>query len=115
MNCKTSQSSGRKLLILEPAHVQTLFPQSPVKTLDSPVLRRLARLNVDQSDLPLHTPTQKMPAGELRAVIAADRSRYPALGDDRSASSKSPTASVERVYFRSRNRLHVIPLPGSVR
>jgi hypothetical protein len=34
-----------------------------VKTFDPPVLRRLARLNVDQFDLPLHAPCQKMPTG----------------------------------------------------
>jgi hypothetical protein len=32
-----------------------------VKTLHPCVLRRLSWLNVDQLDLPLHTPRQKMP------------------------------------------------------
>jgi hypothetical protein len=36
--------------ILKPAHAQTLFPQPSVKAFDPPVLRRFARLNVDQLD-----------------------------------------------------------------
>src|SRR6185369_9684961 len=57
---------------LKPAHRQTFFPQPSVKTLDPRILRRLARLNVQQLDLPLDTPGQKMPAGQLRPVVAAD-------------------------------------------
>ena len=59
--------------VLKPAHRQTLFAQPSMKTFDPPILRRLARLNVDHLDLPLHCPSKKMPAGELRPVVAADR------------------------------------------
>ncbi len=69
--------------VLKPAHVQTLIPQSSVETFDPRILRRLARLNVQQLDLSFHTPRQKMPTGQLRPVVATDRERLPALGYDR--------------------------------
>ena len=43
-----------------------------VEALDARVLRRLSRLNVYQLDLSLHAPRQKMPAGQLRPVVAAN-------------------------------------------
>ena len=47
--------------ILEPAHTQTFLAQFPVEALHVTVLRRLARLRVNQVDLPLQIPCQKMP------------------------------------------------------
>lgn len=45
-------------------------------------LRRSARLDVAQLDLALRSPRQEMRARELRAIVAANRLRPPALGDD---------------------------------
>ncbi len=68
--------------VLKPAHLQALIPQPSVKTFHPRVLRRLARLNVQQLDLPLHAPRQKMPARQLRPVVAANRLRHSALRHD---------------------------------
>src|SRR5258708_19710712 len=71
--------------ILKPAHVQTLFPQARVEALHPPVLRRLSRLNMHHLNLPLHTPGQKMPAGELRSTtsffnfVFSSRSYFPSF------------------------------------
>src|SRR3984957_4792757 len=96
--------------ILKPAHRQALIPQPSVKALNAPILRRLSRLYVQQLDLPFHTPRQKMPAGELRPVVAADRSRHPTLGDDRIQHTSDSPAGKARIHFQSqalsRVRIH---------
>ena len=68
--------------VLEPAHVQTLFSQPSVKALDECILGRLARLNVQQLDLPLHTTLENADSSvlahcrseSLRAARAPQRS-----------------------------------------
>ncbi len=62
--------------ILKPAHAQTLFPQPSVKTFNPPILRRLARLYVDQFNLPFDTPRQKMPAGAFDNLIWPHRDTH---------------------------------------
>jgi len=53
-----------------------------VEALDACVLRRLARLNVHQFDLPFHAPRQKMPGDRGGFQIEADSYGYPpTLGD----------------------------------
>jgi hypothetical protein len=49
--------------VAKPAGIQTLISQSPVKTLDMPVLHRSPGLNVDQLDLSFLAPTQEVPRG----------------------------------------------------
>src|SRR5208283_1217519 len=53
----------------EPAHVETLVAQPAVEALHVAVLHRAARLDVDQTDLPVLGPGQHPPRGELRAVV----------------------------------------------
>jgi cytochrome c2 len=48
--------------ILKPAYRQTFIAQPSMKTFHPRILRRLARLYMDQLDLSLHTPRQKIPA-----------------------------------------------------
>ena len=66
----------------EPAHPQALLAQPPVEALDMRVLRRLARLDVAQFDLPLQRPGEEMTTRELGAVVAANRVWSPTPGDD---------------------------------
>ena len=87
--------------ILKPTHVQTLFPQPRVKALHPSVLRRLPRLDVKQFDLLLHAPRQKMPAGKLRPVVAADRTRLTSLRHDRLQHTRHPPAGETRIHFES--------------
>src|SRR6185312_2906150 len=61
--------------VLEPAYSQAFLPQTAMETFYMCVLRRLARLNVNQFDLPIDAPGQKMPARQLRTIVAANRSR----------------------------------------
>ena len=68
--------------VLKPAHVQKLLAQLAVETLASSVLGRLARLEVLQLDLALDCPGQKMPAGQLGSVVAADRLRQSVFPHD---------------------------------
>ena len=56
--------------VFKPIHVQAFIPQLAVETFHVPVLLRLSRLDVHQRDLLLDAPRQKMPAGELRSVVA---------------------------------------------
>src|SRR6266568_3343890 len=46
------------------------------------VLRGLAGLDMDQLDLPLDTPSQKMATGQFGAVVAANGPRFATLLDD---------------------------------
>jgi hypothetical protein len=87
--------------VLKPTHGQTLFPQPSVETLDVRVLRRLARLNMHQLDLPFHAPRQKMPARQLRPVVAANCLRLSALGHDRIQHARHSPAGETRVHFQS--------------
>src|SRR6266404_6286977 len=59
--------------VLEPTHIQAFIAQLAVETFHVSVLLRLPRLNVHQLDAPFHAPGQKMPAGEVRPVVAANR------------------------------------------
>src|SRR5271170_4623011 len=68
--------------ITEPADVQTLLAQPAIKALDVRVLDRFAWPDVHQFDPLLDRPSQKRPAGELRAVVAAQTLRRAALGND---------------------------------
>src|SRR5258708_20361592 len=58
--------------VLEPTHIQAFIAQLAVETFHVSVLLRLPRLNVHQLDAPFHAPGQKMPAGEVRPVVAAN-------------------------------------------
>ena len=87
--------------ILKPTYVQTLFPHARMKTFHPSVLRRLARLYVHQLDLPLHAPGQKMPAGELRPVVAADRTGLAPLRYDRLQHTRHSPAGKTRIHFQS--------------
>ena len=66
----------------KPAHLQALFAQPAVEALYMRVLRRFARLDVAQIDLPLQRPCQEMPTRQLRPVVTANRLRAAASGDD---------------------------------
>jgi len=68
--------------VLKPTDPQTLFAQPPVKAFDIGVLRGLARLDMNQLDLLLNAPGQKMTTGQFRAVVAANRARLSALLDN---------------------------------
>jgi hypothetical protein len=74
-----------------------------VKTFDPPILRRLAGLNVDQFNLPFDAPCQKMPAGEFRPVVHPNRSRYPALGDDRIQHTRHSAAGETGITSKARH------------
>ncbi len=54
----------------------------PVETFHPSVLHRTSRLNVYQLDLLLDAPCQKMPARQLRPVVAANRLRRPSFRHD---------------------------------
>jgi hypothetical protein len=86
--------------ILKPAHGQALFAQTSMKAFHACVLRRLARLNVHQLDLPFHAPRQKMPAGQFRSVVAADRLRLSTFGYNRLQHSGHSSARKTRVHFQ---------------
>src|SRR5208283_3062473 len=86
--------------VLEPTHHQTLFSQPSVKTLYLSVLRRLSRLNMHQLDLPLHAPRQKMPAGQFRPVVAADRQGLPTLRHDPVQYSRHSPTGKTRIHFQ---------------
>ena len=86
--------------VLKPAHVQTLVPQPSVKTLYPPALCRLPWLDMQQLNLPLRAPCQKMPAGELGSVVTADRSRHPAPNDDRIQHLRHSAARETRIHFQ---------------
>ena len=68
--------------VLKPTDPQTLFAQSSMEALDVCVLRGLAGLDVDQLNLFLNTPGKEMTAGQLGAVVAANRPRFSAVLDD---------------------------------
>ena len=53
--------------VREPTAPQALVSQPAVEALHMRVLRRLARLDMAQFDLPLHAPGQEVPAGQFRA------------------------------------------------
>ena len=96
--------------VLKPAHRQTLISQPSMKAFHARVLRRLARLNVQQLDLSFHAPGQKMPTRQLRPVVAADRFRLAALGHDRIQHSRDSPAGKAGIHFQSqtlpRVRIH---------
>ena len=52
-------------------------------------------------DLSLHTPRQKMPAGELRTVVAANRTRVAPLDHDRLQHARHSTTGEARINFQS--------------
>src|SRR5438552_2057414 len=54
---------------------QTLIPQSPAAALDTAILHRPARLNMDQPDLFALAPVQEVAAGQLRSIITTNRFR----------------------------------------
>ena len=68
--------------ILKPAYPQTLFAQPTMEALDVRILSGLARLDMDQLDLPLNPPCQEMTAGQLRPVVVANRSWFSSRFDD---------------------------------
>jgi hypothetical protein len=55
--------------IHEPTRVQAFIPELTVEALDSPVLRRFTRLNVNRASLVIDTPGEVMPAGQFRSVV----------------------------------------------
>src|ERR1700722_9267019 len=61
--------------VLKPVRVQALVAKAAVEAFDETVLRRLAGLNVDQSDAALFGPREKATAGGIRAVVDTDTSR----------------------------------------
>src|SRR5579863_6244559 len=65
----------------EPACVQTFVAELAVKTFHAAVLRRLARLDVNDVDLPLNGPGKKVPRSHLRAVVTANRLRLSVYSD----------------------------------
>ena len=67
--------SPRVKQVLKPTHPQAFVSQLPMKALYLRILRRLARLNVPQLDLPLQCPGQKVTTGQLRPVVTANRLR----------------------------------------
>ena len=56
----------------EPARIQALVSQPPVKTLYMPILRWLAGPDVNRSDLTRRKPRQIMATGEFRTDLAPD-------------------------------------------
>jgi hypothetical protein len=100
--------------IPEPAHVQTLVSQSPVKALHVCILRGLAGLNVNGVDTLLDAPGQVMPRTHLRPVVPAewiwhgtDRLEKPERGirqrrDATGASTRRPEYLGARVRSRPR-------------
>ena len=96
--------------VLKPTYRQTFIPQPSVKALNARVLRRLARLDVQQLDLSLHAPRQKMPAGQLRPVVAANRLRQSAFGYDRIQHPRHSSTGKARIHFQrqtlARIRIH---------
>jgi len=86
--------------VLKPAHGQAFFPQPSVKTLDLCVLRRLPRLNVYQLDLPFYTPSQKMPTGQFRPIVATDRQGLSALTHNRLQDARHSSAREAGVHFQ---------------
>ena len=96
--------------ILKPAQVQTFFPQPSVEAFHSTVLCRLSRLDVQQLDLPLDAPGQKVPARQLRPVVAANRLRHAPLSYDLFQHSRHSPAGKARVHLQrqtlSRIRVH---------
>jgi hypothetical protein len=90
--------------ILEPTHVQTLIPQLAVETFHIPVLLQLSRLDVHQLDASLDAPCQKMPTGELRRVVTANREwscpiRQNSLQRPRHASAREAGIHFQRQTF----------------
>jgi len=67
--------------IAEPAHVEAFLSQAAVETFHMRILDGLARPDVDQIDSSFQAPGQIRPAGELRAIVAADAWGRASLGD----------------------------------
>jgi len=88
--------------IFKPTYVQALVPELAVETFHVPVLLRLPRLNVHQLDLPLHAPGQKLPAGELRPVVATNRPRLAPFRDDPFQHPRHAPAREAGVHFQRR-------------
>ena len=86
--------------VVEPADVQELVPHSAVKTLQPAVLHRSARLDVKGLNLVLHAPSQKVPAGQLRAVVTANPLRQAALSCDRLQHPRDPRAGEAGVHLQ---------------
>ena len=86
--------------VLKPTGVQALLPQPSMKTLDVRVLHRLAGLDVDHLDAPLDAPRQKLPAGKLRPVVAAQRGWFPSFLDQVVEHPRHPPAAQTRIHFQ---------------
>lgn len=70
--CVTCPLPPRVEQVTKRTRVQAFLPQPPVKTLHMRILYRLAWRDVHQFDALLQAPGQKMPAGELRPVVATE-------------------------------------------
>jgi hypothetical protein len=64
------------------------------------ILRGLAGLDMDQLDLPLDTPSQKMATGQFGAVVAANGPWYSALLDDLIQHACNAPAGEAGIHFQ---------------
>src|SRR5690348_10204417 len=76
----------------EPARIQTLVSQPPVKTLDMPILHWLAGLDVNRRDLAFRKPRQIMATGGFRTVVAPDSLWHAPLCHHRFQYARHPPA-----------------------
>src|SRR5258708_4180813 len=93
--------------VLEPTHIQAFIAQLAVETFHVSVLLRLPRLNVHQLDAPFHAPGQKMPAGEVRPVVAANRQWVFSCGQNHLQRSRHSPAGKAGIHFQRQT------LPGA--
>lgn len=86
--------------VSEPTHPHTLLPHSSVKTYHVSILCRSSRLNVCQFDFPIGAPRQKMPACQVRSVVASNRLRHTAFRHDPLDHVRHPSTREAGVHFQ---------------
>jgi hypothetical protein len=72
--------------------IQTFIPQPTVEAFHMTVLHGPPWLDMDQLDLPLFAPAQKMSTGQLRPVVTTNRFRFSPTFDHRLQRARHPKA-----------------------
>jgi len=84
--------------IREPVGIQALVPQTPIEAFHAAALHGPAGLNVNQPDLAILAPSQKMATGKLGSVIASHSLGRAALLNNPFQRSRHASASLASAY-----------------
>lgn len=86
--------------VSKPAYIQKLVAEFSVEAFQVRILHRLARPDINQLDLPIHSPAQEMPRGEFAAVVHPQPLRPASFGNDRVEHARHPLTREARIHLQ---------------